>query len=275
MIYDLHAHSNVSDGILSPRELVCRAKEQGVDVLALTDHDTLTGLDAARAAAEACSLRLIDGIELSTLWAGRGVHIVGLNIDCKSPALTQAVQAQQSARLERAHRIGEKLAKAGIAGAFEGASRYAEGENLGRPHFAKYLVEAGHVANFQAAFKQYLGAGKLGDVKQLWLPLGEVIAAIKAAGGVAVLAHPLKYELTRTKLCTLLDAFRGEGGEAVEVISGSQTAQETESLALLARQFGFYASCGSDFHLPGQPWQELGVASRLPEHCKPVWQHWV
>ncbi len=274
MIYDLHAHSNASDGILSPQALVSRAKDNGVDVLALTDHDTIAGIGAAREAAEACGVQLINGIELSAQWAGRGIHVVGLNIDCCRQDLIDAVDRQQGARLERAHLIGERLARAGVRGAFEGAQAHAEDSNIGRPHFAKFLVEAGYVNNFQAAFKTYLGAGKVGDVKQLWPGVEEVVGTITAAGGVAVLAHPLKYTMTRSRLCALLQEFRSSGGRAMEVISGSQTLQDTQNMAIIARQFGLYASIGSDFHAPDQPWHDLGRASHLPDGCEPVWQCW-
>lgn len=274
MIYDLHAHSNASDGILSPQDLVSRAKNAGVDVLALTDHDTLAGIEAARETADALGVGFVAGIELSALWAGRGIHVVGLNVDCSSGALLEVIGQQQNARLQRAHLISERLGKAGIKGAFDGASEFAQGLNIGRPHFAKFLVREGYVANFQAAFKTYLGAGKPGDVKQLWPSLDSLVGAIKAAGGTAVLAHPLKYDMTRSRLCTLLAEFCASGGEAVEVVSGSQTVQETKNMAIIAQQFDLYASCGSDFHTPDQPWQELGRSARLPEVCRPVWQCW-
>lgn len=274
MIYDLHTHSNASDGILSPEALVSRAKQRGVTHLALTDHDTVQGLQSARQQAALEDLVLIDGIELSCVWAGRGIHVVGLNIDPESAELQSAIAAQKEAREMRAIEIGRRLEKAGIRGALEGAQKLAGEAVLGRPHFARFLVAEGHVNNIAGAFKQYLGAGKLGDVKHRWPDIAEVTAIIVQAGGVPVLAHPAKYELTRTKLRELLAEFKACGGLAVEVISGQQPPNETETMAGMANLFGLHASCGSDFHVPDQPWQELGGFSHLPSGCTPVWQLW-
>lgn len=274
MIYDLHTHSNASDGILSPADLVSRAKQRGVTHLALTDHDTVQGLQRARLQAEAEDLVLIDGIELSCLWAGRGIHIVGLNIDPASPSLQTVIESQREAREARAEEIGRRLEKAGIRGALEGAQQLAGDAVLGRPHFARFLVAEGYANNMNGAFKHYLGAGKVGDVKHHWPDIAQVIEAIVRAGGVPVLAHPAKYELTRTKLRELLAQFKDSGGLAIEVISGQQAINETEALASMANLFGLHASCGSDFHVPEQPWQELGCFSNLPTVCRPVWQLW-
>lgn len=274
MIYDLHTHSNASDGILSPTALVSRAKERGVTHLALTDHDTVQGLQSARAQAELDGLTLLNGVEFSCLWSGRGIHVVGLNIDPESPSLDAALSAQQLARSERAEEIGAKLAKLGVEGAYEGALALAGEGVIGRPHFARYMVDQGYAANINSAFKQYLGAGRPGDVKQRWPDIASMATAIVESGGVAVLAHPIKYELTRTKLRTLISEFKDAGGQAIEVVSGQQPSNETQTLADMARLFDLYASCGSDFHMPGQPWQELGSFSRLPQTCRPVWQLW-
>lgn len=274
MIYDLHTHSNASDGILSPAALVMRARQRGVTHLALTDHDTVQGLQSARAQAEIEGINLINGIELSCLWAGRGIHVVGLNVDASSVQLQQAIAAQQEARDARGIEIGKRLEKAGIPEALEGARRLAGDAVLGRPHFARYLVERGFSNSINGAFKQYLGAGKPGDIKHRWPDIADMVAAIRAAGGVAVLAHPAKYELTRTKLRELVAVFKEAGGQAIEVISGQQASNETEALAQITTQFDLYASCGSDFHMPDQPWQELGSFAQLPSSCRPVWQLW-
>jgi predicted metal-dependent phosphoesterase TrpH len=274
LIYDLHTHSNASDGILSPAALVSRAKAQGVTHLALTDHDTVQGLQDARAQAELEGLTLLNGVELSCLWSGRGIHVVGLNVDPLSESLRSALDAQRQARFERAREIGARLAKLGIEGAYEGATALAGEGVVGRPHFARYLVERGYSANINSAFKQYLGAGKPGDVKQIWPDIAGATATIVAAGGVAVLAHPLKYTLTLTKLRTLVAGFKEAGGQAIEVVSGQQQVNETATLVNLARLFDLHASCGSDFHLPDQPWQELGKFTPLPESCRPVWRLW-
>ncbi len=273
MIYDLHSHSNTSDGHLTPEELILRAKEKGVTHLALTDHDTVAGLELARRAASDAGIELINGIELSTQWLGCGIHIVGLNIDEGNAQLHQTIETQAQTRIERAVEIGQRLAKIGIEGAYEGAAKIADGV-VGRPHFARFMVDKGIVPSVNGAFKKYLGNGKVGDVPQRWVDLPEVVAAIVASGGVAVLAHPGKYKFTRTKLKKLVTFFQENGGQAIEVISGRQMTQVTNSFADLAEQFGLYASCGSDFHVPGQPWQELGSFGALPEKCRPVWGAW-
>lgn len=274
LIYDLHTHSNASDGILSPAALVSRAKARGVTHLALTDHDTVQGLQSARSQAQLEGLVLLNGVEFSCLWSGRGIHVVGLNIDPESPALHAALQAQHQARTDRAEEIGTKLARLGVPGAYEGARALAGDGIIGRPHFARYMVNQGYSANINSAFKQYLGAGRPGDVKQRWPEISTMVSAIAASGGVAVLAHPFKYDLTLTKLRSLVSAFKDAGGQAIEVVSGQQTANETQTLAELTRLFDLHASCGSDFHMPDQPWQELGCFTPLPQACRPVWQLW-
>lgn len=274
MIYDLHTHSNASDGILSPADLVSRASARGVTHLALTDHDTVQGLQSARTQAEQEGLTLLNGVEFSCLWSGYGIHVVGLNINPESPSLDAALTAQQRARSDRAEEIGAKLAKLGVEGAYEGALTLAGDGVIGRPHFARYMVNQGYSANINSAFKQYLGAGRPGDVKQRWPDIASMVAAITASGGVAVLAHPVKYDLTRTKLRMLISSFKDVGGQAIEVVSGQQPVNETKLLADMARLFDLHASCGSDFHTPGQPWQELGGFTPLPQSCRPVWQLW-
>lgn len=274
MIYDLHTHSNASDGILSPEALVSRAKDKGVTHLAITDHDTLAGLDAVSPLADGHELSLIPGIEFSTQWQGRGVHIVGLNFDPQALSLRGAVAQQLDVRAWRAEEIARKLLKLGMPNALAGAKKYAGNGVIGRPHFAQHLVAEGHVTSVNQAFQRYLGAGKAGDVKNIWLSLDEVVQAITTAGGTAVLAHPIKYKLTGTKLRQLVEAFKEAGGTAIEVISGSQTANDTGNLAALSRRYELYASCGSDFHAPNSPWQELGAFGKLPSGCQPVWHSW-
>ncbi|WP_439134938.1 PHP domain-containing protein [Pseudomaricurvus sp.] len=273
-MHDLHTHSLCSDGILRPQALVSRAKTQGVTVLALTDHDTVVGIDEAQAAAAEEGIRVLPGIEFSCLWNGVGIHIVGLNIDPAHPQMQAAVARQGESRETRARQIGEKLAKAGIPGALEGAKKKAGDAVIGRPHFAQFLVETGRVSSMNAAFKKYLGAGKVGDVKQVWPPVAEAVSWILAAGGVAVIAHPDKYKMTRTKLGRLISDFAEAGGQAIEVVSGHQQPDLTRDLARIANQHGLYASCGSDFHVPDQSWQELGSFSALPDDCRPVWELW-
>ncbi len=272
-LYDLHTHSYCSDGKLSPANVVKLASENGVTALALTDHDSIAGIAEAQLAADELNadLQIIPGIEFSSQWNGRGIHIVGLQVDVDSPVLQAAVAQQAKVRIERAETIAKRLEKAGIEGALAGAQHYANGGVIGRPHFAQYLIEKGHVSNFAQAFKRYLGSGKAGDVKQGWPEIQTVIQWINDSGGIAVLAHPDKYDLTRTKLYKLLQDFTDAGGQALEVVSGKQDKAVTDKLKRAADDFSLLASCGSDFHAEGQPWQSLGQFSVLPEACTPVW----
>ncbi len=272
MKFDLHCHSHFSDGILSPEMLVSRAKEREVNVLALTDHDTIAGLFLAQQAADECGIILINGIEFSSQWGKGGVHIVGLGLKLESQSLKDAIDHQNHARVCRAEQIASRLAKAGIGGALEGAQAIAGEAVVGRPHFAQYLVNIGAVNNINSAFKKYLGSGKSADVKYQWPDMPTVVNWIHAAEGVAVLAHPCKYDLTRTKMCALIKDFTQAGGDALEVISGMQASAITEDLAGIAAVNNLASSCGSDFHSPNQPWQDLGNFSNLPARCKPVWQ---
>ncbi|MGK2927410.1 MAG: PHP domain-containing protein [Lysobacterales bacterium] len=274
MIFDLHCHTTHSDGALTPAELVARAAALGVDVLSITDHDTLGAWTEARreTATLPCAPRLVPGIEFSTHWEKMGIHVLGLNVDPGSDALATGVRLQTEARLERARRIGERLARQGLADAYAGAAALSPGGYLGRPQFARYLVASGAAASVEDAFKRYLGDDQLGDVRQHWAELPQVVEWIREAGGVAVLAHPLKYKLTGSKLKRLLAEFIRAGGEGLEVISGQQQLQQTASMARLCEQLGLLASCGSDFHEPGYPWSELGRFRALPAYLVPVWE---
>jgi len=269
VIFDLHSHTLYSDGVLNPRELVSRAIEQGVDVLAITDHDNMEAF--AQKPAFPASLRIVPGIELSTQWQSVGVHVLGLNTDPHCDAMREAAKVQGDSRLLRARRIAENLTHKGIEDSFEGAMKLSHGRYIGRPHFAQHLIDTGRVDSMHTAFKKYLGDGKAGDVKKHWAELSQVIEWIRAAGGVAVLAHPLKYKLTRTRLKRLLDDFVAAGGQGMEVVSGQQTAQQTRDMAQLCEQKNLLASCGSDFHAPGKRWAELGAFSPLPGNAVPVW----
>lgn len=272
VIFDLHCHTHCSDGALSPGELVLRAKEKGVAVLSITDHDTIAGLQLAEATASEVDLKLIPGIEFSSQWMGSSVHIVGLNLRVESPELQEAIEIQTQSREQRSIQISEKLHKLGIEDALVGTREIAGSASIARPHFAQYLIAKGHAKDMNAAFKKYLGQGKPADVKYQWPEIQQVVGWIKAAGGVAVLAHPVKYDLTRTRLCKMIAEFVEVGGDAMEVISGHQPPNITQDLARLANKFDLYASCGSDFHQPNQPWQELGQFGQLPDNVKPVWQ---
>lgn len=272
-LYDLHTHSDCSDGQLSPTELVTLAKSNKVDVLALTDHDTIAGLAEAKAAA-GDDVHIINGIELSSVWNGRNIHVVGLNINVESETLTSALEEQAQSRLDRAKMIAERLEKTGIKGVWEGVQCYAKDGNIGRPHFAQYLVDTDCVTSFAQAFKRYLGTGKIGDVKQQWPELEKVISWINEAGGVAVLAHPDKYDMTRTKLYNLLQDFVDAGGRGIEIVSGKQEAGVTCKLIRAALDFSLLVSCGSDFHSPEGGWQLPGKMSDIPQGYKAVWDEW-
>lgn len=273
MNIDFHCHTTASDGSLSPPELLDLAQEREIDMLSITDHDTLEAYQQLHQVNN--SIQIIPGIELSSQWNRRGVHIVGLNVGLSSPSILEGVEQQSNARRERAAKIAEKLERFGFKDCLAGALSFASGpEQIGRPHFARYLVEIGAVSNIQQAFKRYLGAGKAGDIKDQWANPETVIGWIRDAGGVAVLAHPTKYKLTRTKLIELLTDFKGAGGEAMEVISGSQVPSVTRDMARLCQNMGFEASCGSDFHTPNQEWAALGKVAPLPDNCTPIWQRW-
>jgi predicted metal-dependent phosphoesterase TrpH len=269
MDFDLHSHTAYSDGVLSPQALIERAAESGVKTLAITDHDTVDAFNDSGLTAE--NIRLIAGIEFSTQWENTGIHVLGLNIDHQSDAVSAGVRHQTEARLERARRIAEKLEKKGIPGTFEGASAISAGHYIGRPHFARYLVNSGRVKNMREAFKKYLGDGKAGDVRKTWADLPQVIQWIRDANGIAVLAHPLKYKMTRTRLKRLLERFIQDGGQGMEVVSGKQIPQHTAAMAELCKEYKLLASCGSDFHAPDTVWSELGRFAPLPGHLTPVW----
>lgn len=273
-MYDLHTHSTASDGTLSPAGLVQRAAAQGVEVLALTDHDCTAGLAEASAACANLALELVPGVEVSVTWGGRTVHILGLGIDWQEPGLQSGLQTLRAYRDERAREIADGLQKAGIDGALEGAADYAQGSILSRTHFARFLVAKGHAKNTQDVFKRYLVRGKPGHVAGRWATLEQAVGWICNAGGFPVVAHPARYQLTRSKLLQLLGEFKECGGVALEVVSGSQPPEATALLLDLARQTELLGSCGSDYHGPENTWIELGRVPPLPEGCKPVWSLW-
>jgi len=271
-VYDLHCHSTASDGTLSPTALVARAAQRGVDFLALTDHDDLSGLPEAHHASIGSSVQIINGVELSTLWERRTVHVVGLFFDADSLALNEALTSVRAARRQRAEAIGQALARAGIDGALEGARRFVTNEALiSRSHFARFLVEQKVVSEKQQAFNRYLGVGKLAHVPPPWPSLAASIEVLHAAGGVAVLAHPGRYPLTDTAMRRLLDEFHDLGGDAIEIFSPSHTPQQSERFVEYARFYGFKASLGSDFHDPEESHVDLGALSPIPDGLVPVW----
>lgn len=272
--YDLHCHSDASDGTLSPARLVERAADAGVGVLALTDHDTTDGLDAARQAAAARGVRLVDGAEISVTWDKRTVHIVALGIDAGNPVLRLGLQRLQRYREWRAEEIGRRLAQAGIAGTWDEARALAGGGLVGRTHFARVLAARGHAKSVAAVFKKYLVSGRPGHVPGQWAELGEAVGWIRGAGGQAVIAHPARYRLTRTRLGRLIGEFRDAGGVGIEVVSGSHSADECLTMAAQARTQKLLASVGSDYHGPDNPYVELGRLRPLPAGCEPIWNSW-
>jgi 3',5'-nucleoside bisphosphate phosphatase len=266
---DLHTHSSASDGGLSPSELVRHAEACGIQRLALTDHDTIAGIAEARAAAQ--TLELIPGIEISVTWNSQVIHVVGLNIDPDDSDLLHGLQRLHQEREKRAHQIAHLLAQNGLPDPYEGAKRFAKGAFLGRAHFAYYLVEQGWARDIHKVFKHYLVRGKPGYVAGRWAELGEAVAWIKNAGGIAVIAHPARYKITRTKLKKLLHEFKAVGGIGLEVVSGSHQRGDNEVMARLADEFGFYSSAGSDYHSPRDFWFELGTLPALPPTCQAIW----
>ncbi|MUJ37824.1 RNase RNM [Aliivibrio fischeri] len=275
MKIDLHSHTTASDGRLSPTELVERAVSFDVKVLAITDHDSVAGLDEAHAAIkdQNLPLQLINGIEISTLWSNKDIHVVGLNLDIHHPDLIELIKNQEARRDARAIKMAERLEKAGYGGALEGAKALAGDGTLTRAHFGKWLVDEGHAKTMQAVFKKFLTRNNIGYVPPDWCTIEEAVNVIHKAGGVAVLAHPGRYKLTAKWIKRLLAAFVEAKGDAMEVALPQQGVQERRVLADYAIQFELEASQGSDFHY-SSPWTELGRNLWLPEGVVPVWQKW-
>ncbi|WP_456447816.1 PHP domain-containing protein [Thiolapillus sp.] len=271
--YDLHSHSTVSDGTLTPGELVALAADSGVDVLALTDHDNVSGMPEARVVAQEKGIRLIPGVEVSVSWNGYTVHILGLNIDPEAEDLLAGLQQLCDYRRWRAEEIGRRLAKKGIPGAYEGACALATGALVGRLHFARFLVQQGHAQDIKRVFQKYLVKGKPGYVNGEWAGLEDALDWICKAGGMAVIAHPARYNMTRGKLRRLIGEFKELGGRGLEVVSGSHSKDEYFTMARHAQDFALLASAGSDFHGPENPWINLGQLPDLPPGSEPVWNH--
>jgi len=273
--YDLHCHSTASDGLLSPAAVVRRAAERGVDVLALTDHDEVSGLAEAAAEAALTGVAFVPGTELSVSWHDVTLHIVGLHIQPDSPALLAGMQRIRSGRRQRGMLMGDSLARHGIPGAYEGALSFAANEDmLSRTHFARFLVEQRHCRDVREVFKRYLTPGKPGYVDHVWASLADAIALIHDAGGRAVLAHPGRYKVSRPAMRKLLTEFKDRGGDAIEVLTSSHTDAQAQEFVGHALRFGFLASCGSDFHGPGESWLDFGELPPLPPALKPVWHDW-
>ncbi len=274
MSIDLHCHSYISDGELSPSDVVQLAHDNGCQMLSLTDHDHLGGLAEAHEKARELGMTLINGVEASVTWRGKVVHIVGLNVDTNNEVLQSNLANVRSGRIERLAAISEKLKKQGIDGVYEGAlAKSTNPEMVGRAHIARFLLEEGHVRNMQQAFKKYLGEGKSGYVKHEWAALEDVVSWINGAGGVAVIAHPARYTMSATQMRELIQEFKDMGGKGIEVASGSHSVNEILNYALLAQRFEMHASIGSDFHKIGEGCS-LGKPPALPPICQPIWQLW-
>lgn len=272
---DLHSHSNWSDGALAPSALAARARANGVDVWALTDHDEVAGVAQARTLARDLGMRHVAGVEISISWAGVTVHILGLQIDETSPALLAGLRSTRTGREPRAREIAAQLALAGIPGAYEGALRHAGNPDLiSRTHFARYIIELGKCKKVNDVFRDYLVEGKPGFVPHRWATLADAVGWIHAAGGVAVVAHPGRYKLSDLALGAMFDEFRQLGGRAIEVVTGSHRAEQYQIFANLANYYGFLASRGSDFHAPEESRIDIGKLPPLPENVTPVWHDW-
>ena len=272
---DLHCHSTVSDGTLEPIELARRAHARGVQLWALTDHDELGGLAPAAAAAAELGLPFVPGVEISVSWRHETLHIVGLRIDPDNEALRGGLEETRSGRTRRAHEMAAQLAVVGIPDAFEGALNYVGNPDLiGRTHFARYIVEINRCDDVHEVFTKYLVAGKPGYVEVRWASLADAVGWIHAAGGVAVIAHPGRYKLNDAALRELFAEFRSLGGEAIEVVTGSHSNDQFRRFAGYAKEYGFLASRGSDFHGPEESRFDLGTLPNLPDSVVPVWRDW-
>lgn len=269
--YDLHCHSYYSDGTLSPQQLVELAQQRSVKYLALTDHDTVAGLEVIQSAAASTDLTIIAGVEISVTWCKKVLHIVGLNIDPKSEALLTLLSRLQQVRQQRAQLMGEKLEKLGCTGVLETALQYAGIGMVTRSHFGRALLDLGYVSHMEAAFSKYLRQGKPGYVTVEWATLAETIEAIRQAGGHAVLAHPQRYNMSATWMRRLLMEFKALGGSAIEVVYGAYNRNQICTARDYAVRFGLMGSVGSDLHFPDQPWVKLGSLAPLPSNVTPIW----
>lgn len=271
---DLHSHSLYSDGRLRPADLIAAAQVAGVSTLALTDHDTTAGLAEARQSAQEAGLQLIPGVEISVTWRRQTIHVLGLSIDAGCQVLQDGLQRLRDKRDLRAQHMAEQLTRAGIDGALAWVQERVQGGLISRTHFAEFLVAHGYAKDIRAVFKRYLVNGKPGHVSLHWCELEEAVSWINAAGGVAAIAHPARYKLTRSKLLQLIDDFVACGGRGLEVVSSSHSEAECQRFARLSQQYDLLASCGSDFHSPDQAWAQLGRIPALPAQCTPIWSHW-
>ena len=270
---DLHCHSVVSDGTLTPEALAARAKANGVELWSLTDHDEIGGQHRAAAAARSQGMAYLTGTEISVTFAGNTVHIVGLGFNPDNTALAQGLAATRAGRGERAQEMAAQLAQVGIHGAYEGALKFVGNpELISRTHFARFLVETQVCRDTNEVFRKYLTEGKPGYVPHRWATLGDAVRWITEAGGLAVIAHPARYKFTANEEYALFSEFKAHGGAGVEVVTGSHTAAEYVTYAAMAEEFGLAASRGSDFHSPDESHTDLGTLPYLPGHLTPIWE---
>jgi len=270
---DLHCHSVVSDGTLTPEALAARAKANGVQLWALTDHDEIGGQERAMAAAKTLDMKYLTGVEISITFAGKTVHIVGLGFDHTNPDMVQGLRNTRGGRAERAKEMSEGLAKVGIHGAYEGALQYAGNHELiSRTHFARFLVESGVCKDTSEVFRKYLTENKPGFVPHRWASLENAVNWITGAGGVAVIAHPARYGFTANEEYALFTEFKNHGGRGVEVITGSHSSADALQYAETALEYELAASRGSDFHSPDESHTDLGTLPWLPGQLTPVWE---
>jgi 3',5'-nucleoside bisphosphate phosphatase len=272
---DLHTHSNCSDGSLTPAALVARAAAAGIEVLALTDHDTVAGVEQAQHSAGVHGLRLVPGVEISASWRAQAIHVLGLWIDPASAELRRELHTQGERRRERMRKMCERLGKLGLPGTELLAAVEAHPGLPTRAHLANAMVAAGHVTRADEAFRKYLGSGKTANVAAEWPALDVVVGWIGAAGGVAALAHPARYALSGGARRQLLTDFVAAGGAALEVVTGANGAQHVEAMAALAVKYGLMGSVGSDFHDPQHTWNPLGRSLKLPDCVTPVWRSYI
>ena len=269
---DLHCHSDVSDGTLTPETLAARAKANGVELWALTDHDEVGGQRRAIAAAAALGLPYLTGTEISVTFIDVTVHIVGLGFDPDDAGLRAGLAATRGGRTQRAHEMAAGLAKLGIKNAYEGALKFVGNPDLiSRTHFARFLVESGVCRDTQDVFRKYLVEGKPGYVPHRWATLRDAVGWIVQAGGLAVIAHPARYHFSATEEYALITEFKGHGGQGIEVVTGSHSSAEASRYAAVAAEFDLLASRGSDFHSPTESHADLGSLPALPAQLRPVW----
>jgi predicted metal-dependent phosphoesterase TrpH len=274
LVYDLHTHTTASDGELSPTALVIKAKANGIDVLAITDHDTTEGIAEAKIEARKQNIRLLPGIELSVSWMGKNFHIVGLGIDPDNRKLQASLDETELLREQRAIKIGKKLEKIGVTKAYFEAKELAGTHTLTRSHFARVLINQGFAKDSREVFKKYLVNNKPGYVRTNWLEMALGINLIKDSGGEAILAHPMRYNITASWLRKFFVAFKEADGVGIEVVTGSSNADEICTTAAYARRFELSGSAGSDFHGFDNTWVKLGHLAAMPESVTPVWEKW-